>query len=103
MRRLRSAEAFASLPEVLRVRELRYSVARQGFRVKTVNLFTTLLDQNVYTSENLAEAYRLRWTIETSFGHLKTTMTMDVTRCQTVRGILKELTMFLPSCDEGGW
>ena len=84
------------------MRELRYSVARQGFRVKTVTLFTTLLDPKINTTENLAEAYGLRWTIETSFGHLKTTMTMDVPRCQTVRGILKELTMFLPSCDEGG-
>jgi hypothetical protein len=90
-----SAEAFAALPEVLRVRELRYTVARKGFRVKTVTLVTTLLDRQVYTAEKLAEAYGLRWTIETSFGHIKTTMKMDVLRCQTVRGILKELTMFL--------
>src|SRR5690606_31628025 len=40
-------------------------------------------------------AYRLRWSIETSFRHLKTTMQMDVLRCQTVRGVTKELTMFL--------
>jgi hypothetical protein len=90
-----SAEAFAALPEVLRVRELRYTVARKGFRVKTITLVTTLLDPQVYTAEKLAEAYGLRWTIETSFGHIKTTMKMDVLRCQTVRGILKELTMFL--------
>ena len=90
-----SAEAFAALPEVLRVRELQYTVARKGFRVKTVSLVTTLLDPKVYTAERLAEAYGLRWTIETSFGHIKTTMKMDVLRCQTVRGILKELTMFL--------
>jgi len=90
-----TAEDFAALPEVLRVRELRYSVARKGFRVKSVTLVTTLLDPKVYTAEKLAEAYGLRWTIETSFGHIKTTMKMDVLRCQTVRGILKELTMFL--------
>lgn len=90
-----SAEAFAALPEMLRVRELLYSVARKGFRVKTVTLVTTLLDPQVYTAEKLAEIYGLRWTIETSFGHIKTTMKMDVLRCQTVRGILKELTMFL--------
>jgi hypothetical protein len=90
-----SAEDFAALPEVLRVRELQYSVARKGFRVKTVTLVTTLLDAKFYTAEKVAEAYGLRWTIETSFGHLKTTMKMDVLRCQTVRGILKELTMFL--------
>ena len=90
-----SAEAFAALPEVLRLRELRYTIARPGFRVKTVTLVTTLLDPKLYTAEKLAEAYGLRWTIETTFGHLKTTMKMDVLRCQTVRGIQKELTMFL--------
>jgi hypothetical protein len=90
-----SAEAFAALPLTLRVRELRYTVARPGFRVKQVTLVTTLLDPAIYTVEKLAEVYGLRWTIETCFGHLKTTMKMDVLRCQTVRGVMKELTMFL--------
>lgn len=90
-----SAEAFALLPEVLRVRELRYEVKRPGFRVKQVTLVTTLLDATRYTKADLAEVYKLRWTIETCFGHLKTTMKMDVLRCQTVDGVMKELTMFL--------
>lgn len=90
-----SAEAFALLPEVLRVRELRYDVRRPGFRVKQVTLVTTLLDATRYTKADLAEAYKLRWTIETCFGHLKTTMKMDVLCCQTVAGVTKELTMFL--------
>ena len=36
--------------------------------------------------DELARAYGLRWHIETCFGHLKTTMRMDVMRCQTVPG-----------------
>jgi hypothetical protein len=88
-------EAWAALPGTLRVRELRYTIARPGYRVHTVTLVTTLLDPARYPKEKLAEAYGLRWTIETAFGHLKTTMQMDVLRCQTVRGIEKELTMFL--------
>ena len=90
-----TAEAFAALPATLRVRELRYRIARPGFRVKEVTLVTTLLDAERYPAERLAEAYGLRWTIETCFSHLKTTMKMDVLRCQTVEGVLKELTMFL--------
>jgi hypothetical protein len=90
-----SAEAWAALPASIRVRELRYTIARPGFRVHTVTLVTTLLDAQQYPKEQLAEAYGLRWTIETAFGHLKTTMKMDILRCQTVRGIQKELTMFL--------
>lgn len=90
-----TAEAWAALPATIRVRELRYTIARPGFRVRTVTLVTTLLDAERYPKEKLAEAYGLRWTIETAFRHLKTTMKMDVLRCQTVRGIEKELTMFL--------
>jgi DDE family transposase len=90
-----TAEAWAALPETIRVRELRYTIARPGFRVRTVMLVTTLLDAQRYPKEKLAEAYGLRWTIETCLAHIKTTMKMDVLRCQTVRGVQKELTMFL--------
>lgn len=90
-----TAAAWEALPATLRVRELRYTIARPGYRVRTVTLVTTLLDPVRYPKEQLAEAYGLRWTIETAIGHLKTTMQMDVLRCQTVRGIEKELTMFL--------
>ena len=90
-----SAESFAALPATLRLRELRYKIARPGFRVREITLVTTLLDANRYSAADLASAYGLRWTIETNFGHLKTTMKMDVLRCKTVRGVMKELTMFL--------
>jgi hypothetical protein len=90
-----SAAAWAALPTTIFIRELRYTIARPGFRVRTVTLVTTLLDPVRYPKEKLAEAYGLRWTIETCLGHIKTTMKMDVLRCQTVRGIEKELTMFL--------
>jgi hypothetical protein len=90
-----SAECFAALPATLRVRELEYTLARPGFRVRRVTLVTTLLDAQVYTKQHLAEVYGLRWTIETGFDHLKTTMNMNVLRCQSVDGIMKELTMFL--------
>ena len=90
-----TAEAFAALPATLLVRELRYRIARPGYRVREVTLVTTLCDPHTYTAAALAEAYGLRWTIETCFGHLKTTMKMDVLRCQTVQGVTKELTMFV--------
>ena len=90
-----AAADWAALPASIRVRELRYTIARPGFRVHTVTLVTTLLDAQRYSKEKLAEAYGLRWTIETAFGHLKSTMKMNILRCQTVAGIQKELTMFL--------
>lgn len=88
-------EVWNSLPQTLRLRELRYTVQQPGFRTRTVTLVTTLLDRQRYPAAKLAEAYRFRWNIETCFGQLKTTMKMDVLRCETVPGVLKELTMFL--------
>jgi DDE family transposase len=90
-----TAEQFAALPATLVVRELRYRVTRHGFRVRDVTLVTTLLDPNLYPADALANLYRLRWTIETHFKQLKTTMHMDVLHCQTVAGVHKELTMFV--------
>lgn len=88
-------QAWAALPATLTLRELRYTIDRPGFRVRTVTLVTTLLDPRLYPKAELARAYGLRWHIETCFGQLKTTMRMDVMRCLTVRGVMKELTMFL--------
>ena len=51
------AEQFVSLPDRLEVRELRYRVHRQGFRVKSITLVTTLLDAALYTAEALAQLY----------------------------------------------
>ena len=38
------AEEYASLPEEITVRELRYRVAVPGYRVREITLVTTLLD-----------------------------------------------------------
>jgi hypothetical protein len=89
-----SAEQFASLPASLKVRELRYTLHGKGFRPTTITLVTTLLDSQRYTLSNLADMFRQRWEIETNFGHIKTTMKMDVLKCQTVDGVLRELHVF---------
>ena len=83
--------AVCALPDRLEVRELRYRVHRKGFRVQSITLVTTLLDAALYTVEALAQLYWARWGIETNFAHLKTTMGLDVLKCKTVDGVLKEL------------
>ena len=87
-------QQYAQLPERLQVRELRYRVGQKGFRVKMITLVTTLVDSARYSLEDLAELFFARWGIETNFGHLKTTMGLDVLKCKTVNGVLKELIVF---------
>lgn len=89
-----SARRFAALPAMLTIRELRYAVGRPGFRVKEVTLATTPLDGAAYPAGALAELYGSRWAVETDLRHLKQTMRMDVLRCKTAEGVLKELTVY---------
>jgi hypothetical protein len=85
---------FATLPETLLVRELRFDTPQRGHRTKVITLVTTLLDPMLYPAADLAELYLSRWQIEVNFRHLKTTMGMEVLHCKTVAGVLKELYMF---------
>jgi hypothetical protein len=88
-------EQYQDLPPSLVLRELRYHVHRRGYRTRRVTLVTTLLDPQQYPAAELAEQYLGRWEIELNFRHLKTTLGMDVLKCETVAGVLKELTMFV--------
>ena len=89
-----STEEFGGLPERLAVRELRYQTGGQGFRTRSVTLVTTLLDGELYPLEALAKLYGVRWRVELNFRHLKTSMKMDILKCKSVDGVLKELTVF---------
>jgi hypothetical protein len=57
-------------------------------------LVTTLLDAQTFSSQELADLYWLRWRIELNFRDLKSTMGLEVLKCKTVHGILKELYVF---------
>jgi hypothetical protein len=89
-----SKEEYASLPDEITVRELRYNVHTPGYRVSEVTLVTTLLDALDYPASELADLYFRRWQVEVYFRDLKITLKMDVLKCETVDGVLKELAVF---------
>jgi hypothetical protein len=89
-----SEETYGALSEKLVLREIRYRTKLKGGRTREITLVTTLLDPVQYPAEELAALYGRRWEIETNLGHLKTTMGMDVLRCQTVAGVQKELAIY---------
>jgi hypothetical protein len=86
---------FQSLPQFMLVRVVRYTIEQQGFRTREVFLATTLLDEQAWPDEKLRALYGQRWQIETCFNHLKTTMKMNVLKCQSVDGVMKELAVYL--------
>ena len=59
-----------------------------------MTLVTTLVEERAYLLEALADLCGMRWRVELNFRHLKTTMKMDVLKCLSVEGVLKQLTVF---------
>ena len=83
-----------ALPATLRVREVRYHLPKKGQRTRLVTIATTLLDPGRYPKEQILELYAVRWTVETHFAELKTTLQMRQIKCKTVEGVKKELAVY---------
>jgi hypothetical protein len=90
-----TAAQYALLPGFIDVRIVSYEIKQKGYRTRHVFIATTLMDQTLWPDEKIAELYGFRWMIETCFDHLKTTMNMNVLRCETVDGVEKELAVYL--------
>jgi Transposase DDE domain len=89
-----TAEQYKSLPATLLVRELRYRLPRKGQRTLCVTIATSLLDAVRYPKDKIAELYKVRWTVETHFAELKTTLKMRRVKSQTAEGVRKELAVY---------
>jgi hypothetical protein len=90
-----SQEQYEVMPPTITVREIRRKVYKSGHRPLVIIIVTTLLDPALYPAEEIVELLKQRWNVEGNLRHLKTTMTMEILRCQTVAGVQKELWTFL--------
>jgi hypothetical protein len=88
-------ELYATLPETMLLREIRFHIYVKGFRTQVVTLVTTLLDHHIYTKELLAELYGFRWQVEIDLRHLKTTMQMEHLHSKTPEMVRKEFYVHL--------
>ena len=84
-------ELWSELPEQIAVRIVRFRVAVPGFRTQEVVLVTTLLDEKAYPDEAIAALYQRRWAAELCFRDIKTTLGLDVLRCQSPELVEKEV------------
>ena len=85
---------WAQMPDTLPMRELRYIIRANGQRTQTVMIATTLLDPIRYPKEEVVALYGIRWTVETHFAELKTTLKMRKVKSQTPQGVRKEVTVY---------
>jgi hypothetical protein len=84
---------WAQLPEALTVRLVEIVVAVPGFRTRKLVLVTTLVDAQTYSAQALGQLYFRRWAVELFFRDIKTTLGLDVLRCQTPAMVRKEIVM----------
>jgi hypothetical protein len=87
-------EQWERIPASITVRYVTTTINHPGFRTTTVTLATTLLDNIKFPAQALAELYKRRWLAELFLRDIKTTMRMDILRCQTPKLIHKEFTVF---------
>lgn len=66
-------------------------IEEDGYRPTELYLFTTLLDEERYTTASLCTLYRQRWNVEVRFRHLKTSLELDFFDVRSAAMFRKEL------------
>ena len=77
-----------ALPKRILYRLIRYQVA--GCEAP-ITIATTLTDRQVYTAEDIAELYGLRWDVEVDIKSYKSSMGMGELRCLTPKNLDREI------------
>jgi hypothetical protein len=90
-----SQEDWEKLPEKLLLRQIKVTIKPSGFRPRSFYIATTLLDSDKYPASDIANLYFQRWDVELFFRDIKTTMGMDILRCQSPDMVRKEILMHL--------
>jgi putative transposase len=78
-----NADTYATIPETLELRELRYAIVEKGKRTKSITVVTTLTDIEEYSKEEIAELYGCRWSSELDIRSVKDSLNLSHVRCKS--------------------
>lgn len=82
---------YATIPQTLTIRELRFNIQQAGYRSRTITVATTLIDDRIYSKNDIADLYHQRWHAELDIRAIKRTLNMEMLRCQKPAMLRKEL------------
>jgi hypothetical protein len=82
---------YATIPERLELREIRYRVIEKGRRTQVVTIVTTLTDARVYSAADIAELYGFRWNAELDIRSIKSNLNLGHVRCKSPEMVRREL------------
>lgn len=94
-KRFASRAEWEALPAQMEIREVRRTIRRKGYRTRTILIVTTLLDGELYLSEELTDLFALRWHCELDLRSLKQTLGMRRLHCLTPEMVRKELWTYM--------
>ena len=90
-----NAAEFAALPERITVRLIYVRSIPRGFRAKRFWVLTTLCDAKRFSAAQITELFRQRWRCELYLRDIKSTLGMDMLRCETPAMIRREIAAYL--------
>lgn len=82
---------YAQIPEVLELREIRFSIVERGRRTQTIDIITTLLDADQYSKEDIAALYGFRWNSELDIRSIKSNLNLGHVRCKSPEMVHREV------------
>ena len=86
-----SEDVYNTILELITVREIRFLVIEPGFRPAVLTVATMLLDEAVYTKEDIADLYGYRWHSELDLRSIKESLNLCHVRCRTPTMVHREL------------
>lgn len=86
-----SEELYATIPQTLTLREVRFHLTAPGRRTQTVVVVTSLTDPLAWPKEAIAQLYGFRWNVELDIRAIKQTLRLDHLRCQSPPMIRREV------------
>jgi hypothetical protein len=84
-------ETYASIPETLELREIRYNIVEPGRRTKTIDIITTLVDADKYSQADIVELYGFRWNAELDIRSIKAALNLGHVRCKSPEMVHREV------------
>ncbi|HEY2839770.1 MAG TPA: IS4 family transposase [Pirellulales bacterium] len=83
-------ETYATIPDTLTLREMRYFIVAPGCRVRLITV-VTLLDPDAYSRQDIAQLYGFRWNSELDIRSIKQALNLGHVRCKSPEMVRREL------------
>ena len=87
----RDEATYATIPDTLTLREIRFQIVKPGCRTKVMTVVTTLTAAEVYTKADIADLSGFRWNSELDLRSIKQSLNLNHVRCKSPEMVRREL------------